>query len=118
MWVAVSLFGNEVSPRFCFAKQALVVNVDGDRELERAIVDLGETDYPERLRLLGERGVTLVICGGFDRRYLGHARADGIHVIAGITGQAEDAVRSIRGGTLGPGISKADCWCHEPSTTT
>jgi predicted Fe-Mo cluster-binding NifX family protein len=107
--VAIPTFGSEVSPRFCFAAEVVVVEVAGAREVARATLVLGDTGYPDRLRLLASRGVTLLVCGGFDRAFLGEAERAAIHVIWGVTGPVEDAVRAI---VAGEPSHPPSCWCR------
>ena len=111
MRVAIPTFGSEVSPRFCFARQVLVVDVENSRELARSTVPLGDTGYPDRLRVLEGCGATLLICGGFNRAFLPEAERAGIHVIWGIGGAVENAVRQLLAGKT-ESRGHPDCWCH------
>ena len=111
MRVAIPTFGSEVSPRFCFAREALVVELEEGRELARAVVELGDAGYPVRLQLLAERGAELLICGGFNRAFLGEAERLGVHILWNVCGAAEDAVRRLLAGSLGL-RTHPDCWCR------
>jgi hypothetical protein len=112
MRAAIPIFGDEISPRFCFAEQVLLLDFEHRRETSRTVLRLGQRCNPDRLRLLAERGVTLLVCGGFDRDFLPAAHALDLHVIWGLTGAFEDAVRDVVSGKLaGPGAHR-NCWCH------
>jgi predicted Fe-Mo cluster-binding NifX family protein len=84
--VAVPLFGDEISPRFCFARQALIVDWQDDSVHKRSLVRLGGTSYPERLEILARRGATLLICGAFPLEHFSEAKSLGIRVVCGASG--------------------------------
>jgi hypothetical protein len=84
--VAVPLFGEEISPRFCFARQALILDWEGDSVRRRTLVRLGCKAYPERLEILARRGATLLICGAFPLEQLDEAARLGIRVVCGAAG--------------------------------
>jgi predicted Fe-Mo cluster-binding NifX family protein len=98
--VAIALFGEEVSPRFCFAEQVLVVSFENGREIRRNVVGLGEPWLPRRIAHLAAMGVRTLLCGAFNRAYLPNAERLGIRVVTGISGKAEDAVASFRRGQI------------------
>ncbi len=110
MRVAIPTFGPEVSPRFCCAQEILVVECEGGRELSRERLVVGGACNPERLQLLQVRGVTLLLCGGFDRRFLGHAQRAGVHVQWGLCGGIEALVGELLAGRFEAG--SRDCWCR------
>jgi hypothetical protein len=90
--VAIALFGEEVSPRFCYAESALVVSLVGGQEVWRQVVSLGEPWIPGRLSQLAGVGVRTILCGAFNRAYLPSAERLGIRVVTGISGNAENAL--------------------------
>jgi predicted Fe-Mo cluster-binding NifX family protein len=116
MRAAIATFGSEVSPRFCCAREVLLVEVEGGRETGRSNVTLGEACNPDRIRLLGSRGVTLLLCGGFNRQFLAEAERVGVHVFWGVEGQVEDAVRALARGEFGAPCRNPGCWCAPAST--
>jgi hypothetical protein len=100
---AIALFGEEVSPRFCYAESALLVRFVDGQEVWRRVVSLGEPWIPRRLSRLAAIGVRTILCGAFNRAYLPAAEGLGIRVLTGISGNAEDAVtRFRRGRTTAP----------------
>ena len=96
MHAAIATFGNEVSPRFCCAREALLVEVVDGREVDRSTLVLGESCNPDRLRILEGRGVTVLLCGGFDRRYLPEAERAGIRAVV----EAVDRIPVIANGDI------------------
>lgn len=111
MHVAIATFGTEVSPRFCFAREVLVVDLDEDGD-EGTPVPLGPPGYPDRLRILQDRDVGLLICGGFQRAFLPVAERAGIHVIWGVAGPVAAALAKARAGHLASPRTHRGCWCR------
>ena len=100
MRIAVPVFGEDVAPRFCFAREMLVVDLDGDRETGRRFVLFGGGRWGQRIRLLEELGVDVLLCGGFNRRLQPMADQAGIKVLWGQRGEAESIVDAYRSGKL------------------
>jgi predicted Fe-Mo cluster-binding NifX family protein len=90
--IAIALFGNEVSPRFCFAEAVMVADVADGRTVSRQVVSLGEPWLARRIAQLGALGVQTLICGAFNRAYLPAAERLGIQVITGVAGNKDDAL--------------------------
>ncbi len=100
MRVAIPTFGEDISPRFCFAREMLVIDLVADAEVGRSRVPLGDTSWPERLAILTAQQVEVLLCGGFPRHYLSVAEASGIQVIVGLVGTVEEVVTAFRKGTV------------------
>jgi len=98
--IAIALFGDEVSPRFCYAESALVVSVGNGQELWRRVVSLGDPWIPSRVSQLAAMGVRTILCGAFNRTYLPSATHLGIRVVTGISGKAEEALALFRQGQM------------------
>jgi predicted Fe-Mo cluster-binding NifX family protein len=94
--VAIALFGDEVSPRFCYAEKVLVVNIEEGQVTWRNVVSLGDPWLPGRMSQLSAMGVGTLLCGAFNRAYLPNAERLGIRVLTGISGNAEAAVAKFR----------------------
>jgi len=101
--IAIALFGDEVSPRFCFAETILVVEVVRGQEVRRHIASMGEPWLPHRMSRLSALGIKTLLCGAFNRAYLPTAERLGVRVITGISGNAEEALGRFLVGQLVPG---------------
>lgn len=104
MKLAIMLYGTRVSPRFGYSLGVLIVEVDGQQEIRRKTL---ETDdyYPEQIPVvLGKEGVEVVISGGMNHYFQDLFRSQGIQVIWGIIGEADDALAAFRDGQLTPGM--------------
>jgi predicted Fe-Mo cluster-binding NifX family protein len=100
--IGIPLFGDEVSPRFCFAESILVVEVEKGRVNRRFVTSLGEPWLPGRVSTLATLGVRTLLCGGFNRNYLPTAERLGIRVITGISGEAEEVLGKFMRGEICP----------------
>ena len=98
--VAVPLFGDEVAPRFCFAELFLVADVSVGSVGPLHRLSMGDASWPQRLAQLGAAGVTVMLCGGFNRRFHPLATRYGIEVIWGLFGSAERLLQAFGDGGL------------------
>ena len=104
MKLAIMLYGTRVAPRFGYSQAALIVELQGKREVGRETFGVG-AHYPEQIpEYLGKAGVEVVISGGMNHHFQRLFRLLGIRVIWGIIGEAEDVVAAFRAGCLTPGM--------------
>ena len=100
--VALPVFGSGVAPRFCFAREVLVVDLAGGRETGRRYVMFGPEHGPQRIRTLRDHGVRVLLCSGFNRHLLPLAQQSGIEVVWGLQGEIDDLITSYQKGDLEP----------------
>jgi len=100
MRVAIPMFGADISPRFCFAREMVVIERQGGDEVSRERVMLGDVSWPERFSVLTEHRVDVLLCGGFPRDFLPLAAAAGIRVIVGLAGTVEQVAKAFFDGTV------------------
>ncbi len=98
--VAIPLFGEEVAPRFCFAREFLLAELAGGGVVRRERVVMADMDWPERLDRLEAAGVTVVLCAGIGRRFVPSAEVRGIQVVTCLSGRAEDLIEAYSNGSL------------------
>lgn len=103
MRVAIPLHGEEVSPRFCATDRFLVVDVEDGLAAARQVLPVTGT-FDERLHHLAGRGVTDLLCGGFNRHFLPLAWSLGLRVTWGLWGDAEQVLADWQQGRLPPPI--------------
>ena len=104
MKLAIMLYGTRVSPRFGYSQEVMIIEVDGKEEIRREILEVDDY-YPEQIPVvLGKEGVEVVISGGMNNHFQGLFRSQGIQVIWGIIGEAEDALTAFGAGQLAPGM--------------
>lgn len=100
--VAIPLFGAEVAPRFCFTTRMLIVDLDEGQVQQREVVEVHDLDWAERLNLLAHRRVQVLICGGFNRRFLSYALELGLEVIWGRVGPVDGLLSAL--------VNSKDLW--------
>ena len=98
--VAVPVFGTDIAPRFCFAREMVVVDLDAGRETGRRFVLFGKGRWSQRIRLLEDLGVDVLLCGGFNRRLQPVAAQAGIEVLWGQRGAVETVLEAYLSGKL------------------
>ena len=103
MRIAIATFGTSVSPRFDYAPEVLVVNIESGRELGRGRIAMGGVYPATRLRRLKDEGVSVLICGNIDVFSEQMAESLGIRLVPWVTGEVEDAIRLFLMGDLAPG---------------
>ena len=104
MKLAIMLYGTRVSPRYGYSQGVLIVEVNNQGEFSRKTLEIGKY-YPEQIPdLLSKEGVEVVISGGMNRHFQDLFRSQGIQVIWGIIGEANDALAAFKNGRLTPGM--------------
>ena len=87
--LAVALHGDDVAPRFCSADQFLIADLNRDQVRRVRRMAIPEEAWSTRLERLSAAGVSVLLCGGFNRSFLPLAEGLGIRVISGLAGEAE-----------------------------
>ena len=104
MKLAIMLYGTRVSPRFGYSQGVMLVEVSGYQEIRRKTLETVDY-YPEQIpAVLSKEGVEVVISGGMNKHFQDLFRSQGIQVIWGIIGEANDALTAFRDGQLTPGM--------------
>ena len=107
MRVAVPLFGEDVAPRFGFADNFLVADIEDKKVTSAQRIENSERGWANRLNKLRKLGVEVLLCGGFNRSFIPLAEDLGIGVLAGLAGDAFQAVAAFARGDSMPTLS-----CH------
>lgn len=106
MKIAISLFGEEVSPRFDCCTGLRFVEQDG---VEENLALRGQS-AGERLSEVLRRQPQVLLCGGIRRCDLFLLAASGIKVIDGLYGPASEALEACLQGTLTPTSPDDPAW--------
>lgn len=110
MRIAVPDWKGRVSPLFDVARQLLVVDFEGGRELRRSVESLEQTLPPLRVDGLAQRGVNVLLCGGISALLLRMLEARGINVIPGISGDVDQVLQGYLAGHLRDGRFAMPGW--------
>ena len=106
MKVAVPRMGEHVAPCFEYCATMSVFTVEGREIVDQIDFPLTSTEPLDRLRLLRDQNVSAIICGGVQDTYEDLVRANGIDVIAWVTGNVDDLLRLYLQGQLVRGAGR------------
>jgi predicted Fe-Mo cluster-binding NifX family protein len=96
--LAVPLHGADVAPRFCSADEFMIAELDRSQVGHVRRITIPDEAWSRRLERLSAAGVTVLLCGGFNRSFLPLAEGLGIRVISGLAGEAERLIDAfVRG---------------------
>lgn len=100
MRVAVPRMGERVAPCLEYCRELTVFTVEGRTVRERRDFTLQSTDPFDRVRLLRDQRVQVILCDGIQAAYETALRASGIRVIAWVSGTVDDLLALFLGGRL------------------
>jgi len=100
MKIAMPIWQGRISPVMDAAARLLVIEYDGDREVNRAEESLDEEFLPRRAKHLVDLGIDVLICGGISQPLFSLVAAQGITVIPWVTGQTEQILVAYHGNRL------------------
>ena len=98
--LAIPVFGNRISSRLDCSESILLVTVDNGTILQRQEMLWTHGSILERIHVLLEEGVAILICGGLTDTCAEILRDSNIHVIPWIRGDVEDVLTRFIHGTL------------------
>jgi predicted Fe-Mo cluster-binding NifX family protein len=98
--IAVSVFGNRVSSRFDCSENVLLVTLENGAVIQRQEIRWVHVNSLEKVHLLAQEGVSLLICGGLTETYASLLHDVGIHVVSWVRGEVEDVLLQLREGRL------------------
>ena len=90
--VAVPLFGQDVAPRFGFANKFFLAELVDRQIVNEDLKVVSTNSWAGRLGELRDLNVEIIVCGGFNRMFVPLAESLGIRVVAGLHGNAREAV--------------------------
>jgi predicted Fe-Mo cluster-binding NifX family protein len=98
--VAIPLFGNRVSSRFDCSKSILLVAIDDGTIIRRQEMRWTSASILERIHLLLEESVAVLICGGITDTCAHLLQDNNIEVIPWVRGEVEEVLFRFMQGTL------------------
>lgn len=102
--ILVTLYRNEVAPRFDLASEVLLVTVDATgHEVRRQELVLAHASADDLCDLILDREVAVVITGGMEEEHYHYLRWKRLTVLDGVAALAEDALSRYLRGELEPG---------------
>ncbi len=123
MRVAIPRFGETVAPCFEYSATIAIFTLTGSAVTEEKDFCLQSRDALDRLRLLRDQHVNLLICAGVQEFLQDALEESGIRVISWVSGTVDDLLKSFVAGQLESGSGrhrKAACPVqpageHQPS---
>lgn len=117
MIVAIPRFGEVVAPCFEFSATIALFTLAGRTVVEERDFCLQSRDALDRLRLLRDQNVDLLICGGVQEYFQDALEESGITVISWVSGSVDSLLTSFMDGELAPrpgGPDKPRCLAKGP----
>jgi predicted Fe-Mo cluster-binding NifX family protein len=102
--ILVTLYRDEVAPRFDLCSEVLLVIVDDEsREARRQDLVLAHSGADELCDLILDREVAAVITGGIEEEHYHYLRWKRVDVVDAVAGPAEEALARYLDGRLSSG---------------
>jgi len=98
--IAIPQWQGQVSTVFDFAGKLLLIDVDGQKEIDRSQIDLPEEPMPQRAARLKNLGVDVLICGAISRPLAFMNTGAGIELLPYVTGPVDDVLNAYLAGEL------------------
>ena len=98
MRIAVSIWGDKVSPVLDTATKLLVTESETQKKGSRFEVYLIKKDMSQRCSFIKKLEIDVLICGAVSRLFSGMLKASGVKIISGISGPAEDVLEAYLNG--------------------
>jgi predicted Fe-Mo cluster-binding NifX family protein len=95
MRLAIPVWSDRVSPVFDVAGQVLVIDLVNGREVGRHLHPIAEVSSQRRVDALVRLGVDVLVCGAISRILEAALLAEGMCIIARISGQTDRVVRAF-----------------------
>lgn len=100
MKVAVTYENGSIFQHFGKTSQFKLYDVEGKEILSEVILDTNGTGHGALAGLLAEADVDVLICGGIGMGAQNALQNVGIRLYPGVSGEADEAVKALAGGTL------------------
>ncbi len=99
MRIAISIWGDKISPLLDTASKLLIIENDTLKESSRYEVYLLKQDISNKCRFIQSFNIDVLICGAVSRQFSEMLMASGIEVISGISGPVKDVLKAYQQGT-------------------
>jgi predicted Fe-Mo cluster-binding NifX family protein len=102
MKILVSVFQGRISPVFDVAKELLIVEVQGAKELGRREARVEETEVSTRAGQIVRIGAHVLICGAVSESLESMLTSAGVWVIPNTCGPVEEVLKAFISSEFGP----------------
>lgn len=99
MKMLIPLYDDEVAPRFDFATEVLIVELDDEYNpvAEKNVV-LPQASAEDLCQLILQEDISLVVCGAIEEEYYQYLRWKKIRVVDSVVGHHKEVVRCLKEG--------------------
>jgi len=101
--LAIPDFRGRIAPRLDYAQDLLLLTIENGEVVEKRPMRFVSYSFAERMQLMKDQGVDVLICGGIDHQSMRLLRASGIELYSWVTGEVDDAIKMFLKGDLKPG---------------
>jgi len=109
--IAIPQWQGCVSTVFDFANKLLLIDIDGQKEINRSEVTLLDEPVPQRIAMLKNLGANVLICGAISRPLAFMITGSGIELLPYISGPIEEVLNAYLTGQLTQQrFSMPGCW--------
>lgn len=111
MRVALPVFNGRVSPVFDAARRIMIVEIEDGTEVGRTEHSVADLLPWQRAKLLGQQGVSHLICGAISMSVMNLLMAHGITVTPNIAGYVDEVLRAyVASRLVSPQFMMPGCW--------
>ena len=98
--LAIPVWNDQVSTTFDFARKLLVVEANGEREVSRREIPLGDETVDRKARRIRGLGAQVVLCGAVSESLARAVSQTGIQIIPYVSGEADSVLAAYLCGRL------------------
>lgn len=98
--IAIPAWSGSVSTTFDFARELLIVDVEGRQVLSQQLVPIGSVPIAGRARKLCDLSVDVVICGAISEAAGNHVARCGIRLVPYVSGTVSSVIDAYLSGNL------------------
>ena len=117
MKVAIPRFGETVAPCFEYSATIAIFTLMGPEVAHERDFCLQSRDALDRLRLLRDQGVDLLICAGVQEFLQDALEEIGIRVVSWVNGTVDELLKDFIAGELAPGPGRSGSTAHRVPTS-
>ncbi len=108
MKIAIPRFGEEVGPCFGHSATITIFTIRRKKVIDHVDFSLQSQEALDRVRLLRDQQVDVLICGGLQDVLEEMLRSRGIEVISWVTGKVDELIELFMQGRLKHGVAKGE----------
>lgn len=98
--IAIPVWQGQVSTVFDFTVYLLLIDIEGQKEMNRSEIVLPEEPMPQKVARLKNLGVDVLICGAISRPLTFMITGAGIEVLPYVTGRIDEVLNAYLAGQL------------------